>query len=154
MRVEISHQETLILISTFRKFALSIWADDLFLEPGITFSIFQSWATSQQVKDQYTFSQALEHDEALRRLGCLLEILDCEGCLFSNCPCWFEPRPHTNWILGCEPIAWQTICAKETRISGPSDWMGQRCRHKNYDRPTFMVVSRETLHVFFFFFFW
>lgn len=38
------------------------------LEPWITPSLFQPWATSQQVKDEYTFSQVLGHDEALRRL--------------------------------------------------------------------------------------
>lgn len=38
------------------------------LEPWITPSIFQPWATSQQVKDEYTFCQVLGHDEALRRL--------------------------------------------------------------------------------------
>lgn len=38
------------------------------LEPWITPSIFQPWATSKLVKDEYTFGQVLGHDEALRRL--------------------------------------------------------------------------------------
>lgn len=68
--------------------------------------------------------------------GCPLEILDHEGWLFPNCPCWFESRPHPDWILGRETIAWRTICARAAPISRPSDWMGQRCRRKNYDRPS------------------
>lgn len=39
------------------------------LEPWITPSIFAEWATNRNVKDEYTYTQALGQDEAKKRLS-------------------------------------------------------------------------------------
>lgn len=91
------------------------------LEPWITPSIFDEWSTNQLVKDEYTYTQVLGKDEALRRLQSHWNSWITEGDFYQikavglnhvRIPIGYwaiAPLPGDPYVLGQLPILDQAI---------------------------------------------